>query len=54
MNPQQIEATLNKAQSLLDGLRSTWRRRDIEEMAQDAEALQQTMGTLLADLKDGR
>ena len=30
-NPEQVEALLNKAQSLLDGLRATWGRRDVQD-----------------------
>ena len=47
---EQVEALLNNAQSLLDGLRSTWLRRDIEGMADDAEAMQATMRQLIDDV----
>ena len=43
-DPGLIEATLNKAQSLLEGLRSTWRRRDLEGMLD--EAIERTLRRL--------
>jgi hypothetical protein len=50
-DPGRIEATLNKAQSLLEGLRSTWRRRDLEGMLGDAEAMQGAMRELVEAIK---
>ena len=46
-DPGRIEATLNKAQSLLEGLRSTWRRRlalTLETLAQRCTAIDQQRG----------
>ena len=51
MDPGRIEATLNKAQSLLEGLRSTWRRRDLEGMLDDVEAMQGAMRQLAEAIK---
>jgi hypothetical protein len=45
---------LNKAQSLLDGLRSTWLRGDIEGMTDDAEAMQATMRQLIDEVTKDR
>jgi hypothetical protein len=53
-NPEQVEALLNKAQSLLDGLRSTWLRGDIEGMTDDAEAMQATMRQLIDEVTRDR
>ena len=50
-DPGRIEATLNKAQSLLEGLRSTWRRRDLEGMLDDVEAMQGAMRQLAEAIK---
>jgi len=50
-DPGLIEATLNKAQSLLEGLRSTWRRRDLEGMLDDVEAMQGAMRQLAEAIK---
>jgi hypothetical protein len=51
MNPELVEATLNKAQSLLDGLRSTWLRRDLVEMADEARLMRQAMHELIEALR---
>jgi len=50
-DPGRIEATLNKAQHLLEGLRSTWRRRDLEGMLDDVEAMQGAMRQLAEAIK---
>jgi len=50
-DPGRIEATLNKAQRLLEGLRSTWRRRDLEGMLDDVEAMQGAMRQLAEAIK---
>ena len=46
-----IESLLSKAQSYLEGLRSTWRRRDLEEMLDDAELMQVAMRELIEAIK---
>ena len=50
-DPGRVEATLNKAQSLLESLRSTWRRRDLEGMLDDVEAMQGAMRQLAEAIK---
>jgi hypothetical protein len=50
-NPDAVEALLNKAQSLLDGLRSTWQRRDLDGMVDDAEGMREMMQELIAALR---
>src|SRR5215467_14062904 len=50
-HPKAIEALLNKAQSLMDGLRSTWLRRDLEGMADDAQAMHMVMEELTDALR---
>jgi hypothetical protein len=49
-NPDAVEALLDKAQSVLDGLRSTWERRDVQDMTDAAEEMEITMRELIDEV----